>query len=287
MPILLILKNGMVYHVNFDKKQIMRMGNMGAGMAMLMGGGQNMKQSGEDMMKQMGGKKIGTDKVLGYSCDVWNLMGTKQCMYKGIPLRVETNVMGMKNTEIATKAEFDLSLSKDDFKLPDFPIYDMEGNKLEKSRLDAMDEKQSEASSKDTTDARNAMSAAMGALSQSGFDMNNPNAKMTKEQEEVMKNAMMNAMGGEQSILAETKQEILEDAKILPQAKACFTKAKSAKEANACERLVDSEDPEYHSQWNDTIKTNILKEMDEFEDAIPCLKNARTMKSLQMCMPEN
>ncbi len=281
------MKNGMVYHVNFDKKQIMRMGNMGAGMAMLMGGGQNMKQSGEDMMKQMGGKKIGTDKVLGYSCDVWNLMGTKQCMYKGIPLRVETNVMGMKNTEIATKAEFDLSLSKDDFKLPDFPIYDMEGNKLEKSRLDAMDEKQSEASSKDTTDARNAMSAAMGALSQSGFDMNNPNAKMTKEQEEVMKNAMMNAMGGEQSILAETKQEILEDAKILPQAKACFTKAKSAKEANACERLVDSEDPEYHSQWNDTIKTNILKEMDEFEDAIPCLKNARTMKSLQMCMPEN
>ncbi len=55
MPILLILKNGMVYHVNFDKKQIMRMGNMGAGMAMLMGGGQNMKQSGEDMMKMMGG----------------------------------------------------------------------------------------------------------------------------------------------------------------------------------------------------------------------------------------
>lgn len=281
------MKNGMTYHVNFDNKRIMRMGNMGLGMAMLMGGEQNMKQAGEDMMKQMGGKKTGTDKVLGYTCDVWNIMGSvNQCMYKGVPLKVETNVMGLKTTEVATQAEFDISLSNDDFKLPDFPIYDMEGNKLDKSRLDAMDEKQSEASSKDTTDARNAMAAAMGALAGSGFDMNNPNAEMTKEQEEVMKNAMMNAMGGEQSILAQTKQEILEDAKILPQTKACFTKANSAKEANACERLVDSEDPEYHSQWNESIKSEMLKDMKVFEDAIPCIKNAETMKALQMCMPQ-
>jgi len=70
------------------------------------------------MLKKMGGKKIGSDKVAGYSCDVWELMGTKQCLYKGIPLKIESDVMGIKSVEIATKAEFSTVTNKD-FKLPD------------------------------------------------------------------------------------------------------------------------------------------------------------------------
>ena len=283
------MKNGMMYHVNFDQRRIIRMGNMGAGMAMLMGGGQNMKQSGEEMMKKMGGKKTGTDKVLGYTCDVWDLMGTKQCMYKGIPLRVETNVMGLKNIEVATKAEFDISLSKDDFKMPDFPIYDMEGNKIDKSNLDAMDKRsevQATKAGKEVTDGAKAMTAAMGALKESGFDMNNPNVKMSKEQEETMKKAMMDAMGGEDTMLAKTKKEILSDAQDLPEIKKCFQSANSVKEANICEKKADSEDPEHHTQWNDTIKSNLLKEIDGFEAALPCIEKAASFDALKQCMPE-
>ena len=139
----------------------------------------------------MGGKKTGTDNVLGYTCDVWEMMGTKQCMYKGIPLRVETDIMGIKNTETATKAEFDISLSKDDFKLPDFPIYDMQGNKLDKSKLDAMDkqaEVEVEKSSEDMAELRNVMAtAAKDAGIKEG-------ERPTQAQEEVMKNSMMEAM---------------------------------------------------------------------------------------------
>ena len=283
------MKNGMMYHVNFNQRRIIRMGNMGAGMAMLMGGGQNMKQSGEEMMKKMGGKKTGTDKILGYTCDVWDLMGTKQCMYKGIPLRVETNVMGLKNIEVATKAEFDISLSKDDFKMPDFPIYDMEGNKIDKSNLDAMDKRsevQATKAGKEVTDGAKAMTAAMGALKESGFDMNNPNAKMSKEQEETMKKAMMDAMGGEDTMLAKTKKEILSDAQDLPEIKKCFQSANSVKEANICEKKADSEDPEHHTQWNDTIKSNLLKEIDGFEAALPCIEKAASFDALKQCMPE-
>ncbi len=73
----------------------MRMQNPMIAMAGLMGGGESMKQTGKEMMIQMGGKKVGTDKVLGYPCDVWDLMGVKQCMYKGLPLKVESNIMGV------------------------------------------------------------------------------------------------------------------------------------------------------------------------------------------------
>ena len=133
------MKGAMIYTVDLKAKRIMRMQNPGFAMMSAMGG-KDVKQTGEAMMKKMGGKKIGTDKVLGYTCDVWEIMGSvKQCMYQGIPLKVESNVMGLKNVEVATKAEFDISLSNDDFELPDFPVYDMQGNTLDKSKLESMD----------------------------------------------------------------------------------------------------------------------------------------------------
>ncbi len=280
------MKESMAYHVDFKAKRIMRMGNMAAGMAMLMGGGKDMKQTGEEMMKKMGGKKTGTDKVLGYTCDVWEMMGTKQCMYKGIPLRVETDMMGIKNTETATKAEFDLSLSSDDFKMPDFPIYDMQGNKLDRSKLDAMDLKQSAEISQEAADGAKAMTAAMGALKESGFNMNNPNAKMSQNQEKAMKKAMMDAMGGEEAMLAKTKQEILGEAEKIPQIIKCFENANSAKAANACEKEYDSEDPDHHAEWNDVIKADLLKDMRTFENAIPCIEKAKTFQAFRMCLPQ-
>ena len=285
---------GMIYSVDFKQKKILRMKNPAVGMMAMMGGGKNVQQTGESMMKKMGGKKVGSDKVLGYACDVWDLMGVKQCMYKGIPLRIESDIMGLKSMEIATKAEFDVSLNNDDFKLPDFPIYNMdignamhESKPLDKSKLEEMDLRDNKKAGKEVDKAAEAMkglAAGMAALAATGIDMNS-NKDLTSEQEQMMQKAMMNAMGGEKSMLAQTKQEILEDAKLIPIARECFENANSVEEANACERKVDSEDPEQHNQWNDTIKTNMLKEMKMFEDALPCLKKAESFKALELCMP--
>ena len=98
---MIYMKGSMLYTADFDKKRVFRMQNPTMGMAALMGGGENVKQSAEEMMLKMGAKKVGTDKVLDYTCDVWDMMGVKQCLYKGIPLKVESNIMGMKNIEIA------------------------------------------------------------------------------------------------------------------------------------------------------------------------------------------
>lgn len=281
------MQDDFIYSVDFKKKKITRIKNPAMDMMKMFGNEKSMKKTGEEMMKSMGGKKTGTDKVLGYTCEVWNLMGVKQCIYKGIPLRIESNIMGMKSMEIATKADFDISLNKNDFKLPDFPISDMQlGSQSGEMGMDRSMNKQAPSSPEDMEKAMKAMGAMMGALKDSGMDMNKPNFDMTGEQGEAMQKAMMNAMGGEKMILEQTKKEILQDAKMIPQAKECFKKANSAKEANACERQVDSNDPEHHDQWNDAIKTSLLKEMNAFENAIPCIKNAKTLKALEMCMPE-
>jgi len=88
--------------------------------------GKNMSVMGKDMMKQMGGKKIGTGKVLGYPCEIWELMGTKTWIYKGVPLKTEANIMGFKHLQIATSAKFNVSVPKSKFAMPDYPVKTVE-----------------------------------------------------------------------------------------------------------------------------------------------------------------
>ena len=53
------------------------------------------------------------------------------CIYKGVPLKTETNTMGLKQIQIAKSAKFDISISDDKFKLPNYPV---------KTRADMMGE---------------------------------------------------------------------------------------------------------------------------------------------------
>jgi hypothetical protein len=280
------LNNGITYNVNFKQKNIVRMKNKAMAMAALFGDGKNAKQSGEAMLKSMGGKKIGTDKVLNYSCDIWDLMGIKQCIYKGIPLRIESNIMGLKSLQIATKAQFNIDLNEKDFNLPQYPFVDMYGKRLnlDRNKLNEIDKKESQADSQEMKEGMKAMAVAMSTLKESGFDVNNPNAKITKAQEKSMQDAIIAAMGGEEQMLAKTKQEIFEEAKDLPQIKKCFQNANSVKEANICEMKADSEDPEQHTKWNEKIKAKLLKEINNFEKSIPCIEKASSFEALKQCM---
>ncbi len=219
---------------------------------------------------------MGTDKVLGYPCDVWDLMGVKQCMYKGLPLKVESNIMGVRNTEIATKAEFELSLSNDDFKLPDFPIYNMEGNKLDKADLVAMDTKdeaQAKESAQEMMELRKKMTeASLNAGVKQG-------QSPTKEQVDSMLTGMLPMM----------KKKILSQEKTIIFAKKCFNKANTLKEANQCSQKMNSmtgENETDFQEWNSQIKKELVKSMDEGLLAMECIKKAQTMDAVQRCHSE-
>ena len=112
--------HGTVYNVDEERKEIIK-----SDIAMFQEmdkQGKNLSQAGKDMLKQMGGKKIGTGKVLGYPCEIWEVMGSKIWMYKGVPLKTEANIMGFKHNEIATSAKFNVSVPEKYFKLPPYPV---------------------------------------------------------------------------------------------------------------------------------------------------------------------
>ncbi len=296
------MNGNIIYNVNFEHKRIMRMKNHAMDIMALMSGN-NVKETGEAMMIKMGGKKLGTGKVLGYTCTVWNLMGVKQCMYKGIPLKIESDIMGMKSIEVAIKAEFDISLGNDDFGLPAYPIYAMDAinsqkqpKELDKSKLAQMDMKdnaQAKVDASEGAEAIKAMGAGLAALAATGIDMSS-SKDLTPDQEQVMQKAMIKAMaksmGGEGKMLAKMKKEMLENEKELEFAKSCFGGADTLKEANACvdkgNKMFDDNE-EHLDSWTKADKNEMLQEMAQYEKMIPCIKAAQTMETIQKCIPRD
>ncbi|CAA6825264.1 MAG: Unknown protein [uncultured Sulfurovum sp.] len=298
---MMYMNDTVMYKVDFDKKIIHRMKNQGAAIAAMLRGGKNIKQTGEEIMIKMGGKKLGTDKVLGFECVIWDLMGTKQCMYKGIPLKVESDIMGMKSTEVAISAVFDIGLNNDDFKLPDYPVYNLdmdvmmqggEPKELDKSKIGQMDMKDNgskDIESNEVAQGMAALGAGMAALSKAGIDMSQD---ISPDQEKMMQKAMMNAMGGEGKMLAMMKKEIFEESSMeeMVFAKECFGTANTLKEANKCVNKGNEMfggDEELLTSWSKQDKKEMLNDMKEFEKMMPCIQEAQTMDAFQRCMPED
>jgi len=84
-------------------------------------GAKDYRELGEKMMKDMGGKIIGKKKILGRTCEIWEVekMGTKTCIYKkSIPLESIVNFMGMEMSTVATSIKENVRIPKDKLFLP-------------------------------------------------------------------------------------------------------------------------------------------------------------------------
>ena len=108
------IEKGSVYSVDFDQKLITKIP--------LEKFFQSSQELGEYTIESLGAKKTGSGKVLGYECDIWESNGAKVWLYKGIMLRSVTSALGMEHTVIATDAKFNITVPKEKFILPDYPV---------------------------------------------------------------------------------------------------------------------------------------------------------------------
>ncbi len=141
------LDNGESYLADLDKKTI----TVGRDpmMDLMKQSNTNASDAGKNMLESMGGKKVGTESVLGHSCEIWDVMGAKQWIYKGVTLKMEVTVLGIKTVTEATNAKFDVSVADTNFKLPDYPIQQQEGfmdNQEFEGEMGEMDNKMDELS---------------------------------------------------------------------------------------------------------------------------------------------
>jgi len=54
----------------------------------------------DEVLAQMGGKKVGTESLSGYSCDIIKIMGIKSWIHKGLILKSEGKIMGIETNEM-------------------------------------------------------------------------------------------------------------------------------------------------------------------------------------------
>lgn len=105
--------------LNLTAKTAMKMDHV-IEQAKAMAGGQDMRVFSEQMMGQMGASKTGSDSVAGKSCDVWTMtqMGMTVCVWKGLALKTDGNMMGVKIAKLATKVDENVTVDPSLFEIP-------------------------------------------------------------------------------------------------------------------------------------------------------------------------
>lgn len=88
----------------------------------------DLAKSAKDMILSMGGTKTGEESILGNLCEVWEAKHMKLWLHKGIMLKSKVRIMGRTHTTEATNIQFNISVSDEDLKLPDFPIKVIQDN---------------------------------------------------------------------------------------------------------------------------------------------------------------
>lgn len=116
------LDNGDSYFVDFEKRQIYMGQDLAMEMTKALYPNADAGEMGESMLESMGGQKTGSEKFLGYSCDIWEFAGGKQWIYKGVMLKLEITMLGITTVTQAIKADFDVQVPDKYFNLPDFPV---------------------------------------------------------------------------------------------------------------------------------------------------------------------
>jgi len=206
----------------------------------------NLTQMGEEFLKGLGGRKVGSKSIAGYRCDVWVLKGMKECLYKGVPLEVETKMGPILRKEIAVKAEFDIPVSASDYKLPDFPKQELPPQA--QAMMEAM--------------------AGMGeAVAQSG-------------------GASLPAGGGERGAFETLKAQSLQQLGLMRELNACLKKSATAREANICGRSFSQKAGtpfEPIERWNDGLKREATQNLEEILQVESCIRAAKTMDEFSRC----
>lgn len=118
------INNGEIYVVDFDNKIITKSRN--PLMDIFKANHVDATDAGKRMLESMGGKLKGNETYQGYDCQVWEVPGGKQWIYKGLTLKLEMTVMGITTVKEATSVKIDVNIPISKFDLPDFTVVEQE-----------------------------------------------------------------------------------------------------------------------------------------------------------------
>lgn len=222
--------------------------------------------------------KTGEEVVAGLKCDVWEGHGLRKCLYKGIVLKVESQILGISYHKIATDVSLDVNATSSECKLPDFP-------KENFALFHSSFKTKNEAKAKCFTDALKDVAYTFEKRS-----MKKGNHFGVGEQE---KTAFLNKIGQK---IYEYQKEILPDLLLsMRESRECLYLADNVAKANECmvdmtliEEQLGRETNNFIVLWDDKSRKEVL---DRLEDRIyylhsrtACIERSKNITDLSACM---
>lgn len=223
--------------------------------------------------------KTGQEEIGGYTCDIWEGIGVRKCIYKGIPLLVEHYLLGTYYRKKASSITFGINTSAADCSIPDYPIQKF-----------ALFKTHSKTKSKKLPQEFSKILISVGKDMQKQLSVNEIiEDNFTPEQKRVW--------------LDKISQNVFEKEKLfLPQfllsmkkARVCLVQADNWIQANVCvEDVVQlkaqlTKDRENNiEQWKGEEKEKVLSDFDEkislLESRMKCIRGSKNITDLSSCM---
>lgn len=220
---------------------------------------------------------VGQEEVAGVLCDVWRGAGIQKCIYKGIVLKLESEFLDVSYRRVAKNIIFDVDISKDTCKLPDYPI------QLFGLFQDNIKTKNAHKSENFCTILKNAV-----------FDISDDeirrisHKRTDKERRKFINRISKDIFEKQKTLLPELLTELRET-------RQCLYTVENPFQANQCivqfsrmkEKLGTRED-DFIILWDDKRKNQLIdkieNEVNYLESRIPCVKRAKNITDLSQCM---
>ena len=226
----------------------------------------------------VGLKKIGEDEILGFHCEVWVGQGVRKCLYKGLPLKIESEVLGISYHKIATEVMFDINSSSEVCSLPDFP---KENFALFNSNIKTKNATKAKCFTDVLKDVASTLEKKV---------VKNGNTLGIGEKE---KTVFLNKIG--EKIFLYQKALLPELLESMKETRECLQTGENVFEANQCmehfsrmKKQLDTQDNDYIVLWDEKRKTKLLDKIEDeiiyLQSRMPCIKRTQNITDLSKCM---
>lgn len=275
------LDNTTIYSVDFSSKKIIASTDPVA----INYRGQNMGEKATAILSGLGGRKIGTDQVLGYDCNIWMVTGAKECLYKDqVPLWIEIDIMGITTKHKATAIRFNQAIDDNRFSLPNYPLEkspmlmseaDIKRSAMVGKAIEKTAKKAQQSESGAEKDSEKALAAAMLMMLGQDEEFQKEFVKMQQDLPKILD-------------LAKQYRSCLQEADNKPAAVSCQkdTAAKAEKMGLEDDGLDESLADDL-GNWSTAEKQKYLQELDQdlqkMEEALPCLQKAKNPVEIIGC----
>ncbi len=223
-------------------------------------------------------KKIGQENIVGLDCDIWEGLGVRKCLYKGIPLKIESEILGITYRKVATNILFDVNSSAEGCRLPDFP---KENFALFNSALKTKNNMKAKCFTEVLKD--------VAYIVEKKVEKNGHRLGIGKQE----KTLFLNKIG--QKIFEYQKTLLPNLLRSMKETRACIQTGDNPFEANQCmehfsrmkDKLGTGED-DYIILWDEKRKNKLLNKIEDeviyLEARISCIKRANNITDLSKCM---